>query len=83
MTEHRVYFEPIGRRGPCRVDKSLRDCALQMGIELVSLCGGKGTCGRCKVRVLEGEMSQRTPAEIEALSTSQIKAGYGAGVMLM
>ncbi len=76
MTEHRVDFEPIGRRGQCRADQSLRDCAQQMGIELVSLCGGKGTCGRCKVRVLEGEMSQRTLAEIEALSTSQIESGY-------
>jgi uncharacterized 2Fe-2S/4Fe-4S cluster protein (DUF4445 family) len=76
MTEYHIDFEPVGRRGQCTAKQSLLECAHQLGVELVSLCGGKGTCGRCKVQVLSGKHTQPTSDEREALSPSELEQGY-------
>ena len=76
MTEYHIDFEPVGRRGQCTAKQSLLECAHQLGVELVSLCGGKGTCGRCKVQVLSGKHTQPNSDEREALSPSELERGY-------
>src|SRR4030066_1731577 len=79
MDKFQIDFQPLGRRGHCRGDQSLLDCARKLGVELVSLCGGKGTCGRCKVQVLSGKTAAPTSDEREALSPSQLEKGYRLG----
>lgn len=75
MTHH-IDFEPVGRRGDCAADASLLDAAQQLGVALISLCGGAGTCGRCKVQVLSGEVSPPTASEREMLSAKELEQGY-------
>jgi len=75
MTVH-IVFEPVGRRGECPDGQSLLDCARQLGVGLVNLCGGMGSCGRCVVQVVKGEASQPTPDEARLLSPEQLAAGY-------
>ena len=53
-TEPLVVFMPSGRRGRVTPGRSLLDVARQMGIEIESICGGRLTCGKCKVRVEQG-----------------------------
>ena len=76
MGKFQIDFEPVGRRGQCPAGQSLLDCSRQLGVELVSLCGGKGTCGRCQVRVISGRTSAPTSNERKALSASQLEKGY-------
>jgi uncharacterized 2Fe-2S/4Fe-4S cluster protein (DUF4445 family) len=76
MALYQVDFEPIGRRGQCPADQSLLEAARQLGVELVSLCGGKGTCGRCKIQVLAGSVSEPTASELKALSSQELRDGY-------
>jgi len=52
------------------------DCARQLGVDLVNLCGGVGTCGRCKVQVLEGRLSGITSKERAFLTQEELAAGY-------
>ncbi len=33
----------------------LSNAALQAGVSIVLICGGKGTCGKCRVRIIDGE----------------------------
>jgi uncharacterized 2Fe-2S/4Fe-4S cluster protein (DUF4445 family) len=75
MTIH-IDFEPVGRRGDCPKGKSLLDCARQLGVDLISLCGGVGACGRCKVRILEGQVTELTPKERAFLTPHELAAGY-------
>ena len=44
------------------------DAASWNGIAIDSTCGGHGTCKKCKVRVVEGELpiSHRRPARVHA-----------------
>lgn len=50
-----VSLYPLGKEIQTRKGSSLLDILHEYGVEFP--CGGKGTCGKCRVRVLEGEIS--------------------------
>jgi uncharacterized 2Fe-2S/4Fe-4S cluster protein (DUF4445 family) len=81
VESYQIEFEPVGRRGACRADESLLDAARQLGVDLISLCGGVGVCQRCKVQVLAGQVSEPTSAEIDALSQKELEDGYRLACM--
>jgi uncharacterized 2Fe-2S/4Fe-4S cluster protein (DUF4445 family) len=56
--ERLVIFMPSGRRARVAEGTSLLDAARQMGIEIESICGGRLTCGKCKVRIEEGAFAK-------------------------
>jgi uncharacterized 2Fe-2S/4Fe-4S cluster protein (DUF4445 family) len=62
-----VDFEPLGRRARVAQGATLLKAARQAGVGLSAVCGGMGTCGDCRVRVVAGEVSPPTEAETEAL----------------
>ena len=76
MKYFQIDFEPVGRRGKCRKGSSLLDYARQLGIELVSLCGSKGTCGRCRIQVIEGSTTELTKAERVIFTEQELEAGF-------
>jgi uncharacterized 2Fe-2S/4Fe-4S cluster protein (DUF4445 family) len=76
MAGYVIDFEPIGRRGAVGPGQSLLEGARQLGVDLVNLCGGKGTCGRCKVQVLTGSVSAPTAVEQEHLTPEELEKGY-------
>ena len=49
-----VLFQPSGRRGLVEKGKTLLQAAHELGVSIESVCGGKHTCGKCKVRIEEG-----------------------------
>lgn len=53
-TDPLVIFVPSGRRGRVARGLSLLDAARQMGVEIESICGGRLTCGKCRVRIEDG-----------------------------
>jgi uncharacterized 2Fe-2S/4Fe-4S cluster protein (DUF4445 family) len=50
----RVVFTPSGRRGSFAAGTSVLEAARALGVDLDSICGGRGICGRCQVVVSEG-----------------------------
>jgi uncharacterized 2Fe-2S/4Fe-4S cluster protein (DUF4445 family) len=73
---YQVDFEPLGRRLRVGRGVSILTAAQQAGVGLVSICGGKGTCGRCKVQVLEGQLSPLSETEGKKLNSDEIARGY-------
>jgi len=71
-----IDFEPVGRRGEFTGEQSLLECARQLSVDLVSICGGVGSCDRCKVQVIAGKVSKPTLEEEAELSTSELEQGY-------
>lgn len=53
-----VVFTPSGRRGRFPVGTPLLQAARALGVDIDSVCGGRGLCGRCQVTVCEGEFSK-------------------------
>ena len=50
-----VVFTPSGRRARFERGTTVLDAARRLGVDLDSVCGGRGICGRCQVSVSEGE----------------------------
>jgi len=63
-----VDFEPLGRRARVASGMTLLEAARQAGVGLNALCGGAGTCGTCRVRVVAGDVSPATEAERDAVA---------------
>jgi uncharacterized 2Fe-2S/4Fe-4S cluster protein (DUF4445 family) len=79
MAERAVYlidFEPVGRRIEVQSGLTLLEAAQSAGVELVAICGGSGSCGTCRVRLMHGELSPLTLVEEAELSQEEIRAGY-------
>jgi uncharacterized 2Fe-2S/4Fe-4S cluster protein (DUF4445 family) len=51
---HRVRFQPFGREVRVLDGQTILDAARAAGIEMNSPCGGKGTCGGCRVEITQG-----------------------------
>ncbi|HXG27087.1 MAG TPA: ASKHA domain-containing protein [Candidatus Binatia bacterium] len=49
-----VIFTPSGRRGRFPEGTTILDAARSLGVDLDSVCGGRGLCGRCQVVPAEG-----------------------------
>ncbi len=45
----RVVFTPSGRAGAVSAGTTVLDAARGLGVDLDSVCGGRGICGRCQV----------------------------------
>jgi uncharacterized 2Fe-2S/4Fe-4S cluster protein (DUF4445 family) len=71
-----VDFQPVGRRGPCPEGGTLLDAARALGVDLASVCGGAGTCARCKVLVVAGAVTPVTPREAAKLPSAELVQGY-------
>ena len=46
-----IVFTPSGRRGEVHVGSTVLDAARSLGVDVDSVCGGRGICGRCQVAV--------------------------------
>lgn len=53
-----VIFMPSGRRGQVPAGTTLLDAARDLGVEIESICGGRLTCAKCRVRIEEGEFAK-------------------------
>ncbi len=71
-----IDFEPVGRRGPCPDGGTLLDAARSLGVDLASVCGGAGTCSRCKVQVISGQVAEAAGGARRGLTQREIDAGY-------
>jgi uncharacterized 2Fe-2S/4Fe-4S cluster protein (DUF4445 family) len=70
-----VDFEPAGRRVRVEPGTQLLEAARSAGIGLASVCGGDGTCGRCRVVVMDGALPDPSDADRRALSRTEIAHG--------
>jgi uncharacterized 2Fe-2S/4Fe-4S cluster protein (DUF4445 family) len=53
-----VVFTPSGKRGRFPRGTQLLQAARSLGVDIDSVCGGRGICGRCQVLVMEGEFAK-------------------------
>ena len=58
MGSHTIIFTPSGVQTSGEAGETLYDVALRAGVDMQSICGGKGLCKRCQVEVEPGEFSK-------------------------
>lgn len=71
-----IEFQPVGRRDQCHNEESLLECSRRLGIGVNNICGGNGTCGTCRLRILSGQTSDPTATEKEHLTAYELKEGW-------
>jgi uncharacterized 2Fe-2S/4Fe-4S cluster protein (DUF4445 family) len=75
----KVVFTPSGRRGSFDVGTPLLEAARVLGVDIDSVCGGRGLCGRCQVTCTEGSFPKHEiVSQAEHLSAfTQVEKRYG------
>ena len=68
-----VTFQPSGRTASVDPGTELLDAAKLANVEIATPCGGKGTCGKCLVRIVSGEVESDST---EILSETEEKNAY-------
>lgn len=53
-----VVFTPSGKRGKIPRGKSVLDAARMLGVDLDTVCGGRGICDRCQIDQSIGEFAK-------------------------
>jgi len=71
-----IDWQPVGRRIEIPEGKTLLEAAQAAGVELVSVCGGGGTCRGCLVRLAGGRLSPLSLEEQATLEAEEIQQGY-------
>lgn len=75
-----VVFTPSGKRGRFPVGTPVLRCARQLGVDIDSVCGGRGICGRCQVVLAKGDFAKHgiTSRPENASGVNPVEERYGA-----
>ena len=72
-----VIFSPSGKRGHFARGTNLLAAARELGVDLDSVCGARGICGRCRILVHEGEAAAQgihsAPQNLSPLSEPEAR----------
>ena len=73
-----VIFTPSGKRGRFPVGTPVLTAARQLGVDLDSVCGGRGICSKCQITPGYGDFSKHgVTVEADALSEwNKVEARY-------
>ena len=80
IKDARIVFSPSGRRGTFPYGTRLLDAARSIGVDVDSVCGGRGLCGRCRVVCMNGDFAKHAissrPTHLSAVN--EIEERYSA-----
>jgi uncharacterized 2Fe-2S/4Fe-4S cluster protein (DUF4445 family) len=73
-----IVFTPSGRRGRFPLGTPVLKAARALGVDIDSVCGGRGLCGRCQITLSEGSFAKHgIVSSAEHLSTiNEVEARY-------
>src|SRR5207302_1006280 len=70
-----ITYRPYDKSTRIPPGTTLFSAAHWIGLPIDSTCGGRGTCGKCKVRVIQGGL-EATTADRKQLRVEEIDAGW-------
>ncbi|MCR1842858.1 ASKHA domain-containing protein [Murimonas intestini] len=75
--EHVLKIADEGKGYPltCKENESIMNALLRQGIYVSAVCGGRGTCGKCRIQVVEGDLPV-TPSDEKKLKKEELEAGF-------
>ncbi|EQB86473.1 uncharacterized 2Fe-2S/4Fe-4S cluster protein (DUF4445 family) [Clostridium punense] len=71
----KIFIKQLGTSFEYSSKENLLQLLLDDDIFVDNPCNGKGSCGKCKVRLLEGKLPELTPTEVKLLKKDEIEAG--------
>ena len=71
-----TVFQPDGRRRRFKAGTRVLEAARSLGVDINTICGGAGACGKCVIKIIRGETKLPTEAEKRHLSHKRLADGY-------
>ncbi len=65
MSKPRIIFQPYGKRLEASTGSTILEVARDTGVNLSSVCGGEGRCGKCRIIIRSGNELLSPPSEFE------------------
>jgi len=75
MAKLRIKFLPIDKVFFAEDGETVLETAMNSGVHINASCGGNGACGKCRIKVMEGESSSTIHTEIS-------ESEYDSGIRL-
>ena len=74
---YEIVFQPHGRKARFNEELTVLQAARALGVEINSVCGGAGSCGKCIVKIVQGieGLGDPTPEEEDILG-DRLGGGY-------
>ena len=72
---HLLNVTPEGKQFEFASGKNLMEIMLDAGLFIDNACGGKGLCGKCRVRVVDGDAGQAGETERGILKPEELEQG--------
>ncbi len=72
----KVKFTPQNKVAEVESGTNLLKAADRAGLYIEGDCAGRGTCGKCRVKITEGDRVEPTTAEKKHLSPGDLEAGW-------
>ncbi len=72
----RAIFQPMNRTITVPAGTPLLDALRTAGVAIESICGGKGTCKKCRVVLTKGKCATRVQTGGKRLTAEEEKTGY-------
>lgn len=68
----RILFTPSGRQGDVPAGSNVLDIARDFGVDLDSICAGKGICGRCQVQLGSSRNIGYDPSKVSEPNVTEL-----------
>jgi uncharacterized 2Fe-2S/4Fe-4S cluster protein (DUF4445 family) len=76
VKKFQVLFQPSGRKGEVEEGETILEVSRELGAGIESVCGGEKTCGKCKIKLVEGHLSPFTDEEAKFITELERMEGY-------
>lgn len=76
-----VVFQPDGKRGYFE-EVTVLEAARSLGVDINSICGGAGACGKCVVQIVSGVKPEPKTPETRLIDKDSIARGFRFACML-
>ncbi|ROR25275.1 uncharacterized 2Fe-2S/4Fe-4S cluster protein (DUF4445 family) [Mobilisporobacter senegalensis] len=70
-----VQFLPVNKKIKVEPGTSLLQAAIDSAIDVNAVCGGNGTCGKCKMLVTKGNIKDYDEIEKQSLTNEELNKG--------
>ena len=71
-----VIFQPIGRKAEIEPGETIWSAAEKAHVPLASICGGQSICGKCRIRIIAGNVNSISPVERDYLTEDELQNGF-------
>ncbi len=75
MSDRKIIFHPEEKTIFMDEKNTVLEASQKAGVAIEATCGGRGTCGKCKVRIQNGEREPLTKVEENFLGSSDVEKG--------